>query len=372
MATIACPGCGLPREESEVGATPCPVCASAPALPVAVPPPGRARKKPAADPTDGLPADVSELNAPGASFPARASERGSRAPLVAATFLVGALCGVGGVLGFQKIDWPKGDEPPEVAAAPKTDAPSGSVSLPLAPMPHEPVPKPLAFGPGPGDDPEAKANPLPGRAPNADPNLEPDAKVVPPAPPGRVTTHEINEPDNIYSVPVMKKGEHIVLKGKVKTLRVHGLDAGAILNASGLEASVITVTGKIDNRSKLVLNAPGGTVNLSAKVDARSIVEITAPGGEVRFTAQTTPTREGSKIDNGSTVAITARTIEFKGDITGAETKVSLILTRNAWLKVASINGQALVEYKSQVAGWSPPDVIVGPVAATATFRKIE
>src|SRR5436305_22338 len=103
MATVACPGCGLPRVESELGAKPCPVCDAAPATGGSRPP--LARKKHDPDPTAGLPADVSELYAPDAPRPARARSPATSPRLVfgAAAFLLGALCGVGGVLGFQAL-----------------------------------------------------------------------------------------------------------------------------------------------------------------------------------------------------------------------------------------------------------------------------
>jgi hypothetical protein len=359
MATVACPGCGLPRVESELDTKPCPVCASAPAAP-AVP---RAKPKPK-DPTDGLPADASELYAPDAPSPIRAagySHGGSKLVFGAVAFLLGALCGVGGVLGVQALDRSEAKpNEPEVAAK-QAETPALSLALgprlpEVAPMPHEPTPKPV----------EPELDP--------DPELGPNVKQIKPPLPGHVETHEFNEPMDVYSVPVLKKGEHVVLKGKekVRALRVHGLDAGAVLDASDLDAAVITVTGRIDNGAKLKLNALNGTVHISGKIDNKSEVTITAPGGEVKFMVATTPTRDGSKIDNGSTVAVTARVIEFKGDITGTDTRVSIVLTRNAWLKVAQVNGRAVVEYKSQVAAWSPPDVIVGPVAPGATFRKTE
>lgn len=360
MATVACPGCGLPRVESELDTKPCPVCAAAPAAP-ATP---RTKPKPK-DPTDGLPADASELYAPGAPSPIRAVSHshagGSKLVFGAVAFLLGTLCGVGGVLGVQALDRsePKFNEP-EVVAKP-TDTPAIPLALgprlpEVAPMPHEPAPKLV----------EPELDP--------DPELGPNVKQIRPPLPGHVETHEFNEPMDVYSVPVLKKGEHVVLKGKekVKALRVHGLDAGAVLDASELDAAVITVTGRIDNGAKLKLNAPNGTVHISGKIDNKSDVTIAAPGGEVKFMVETRPNREGSKVDNGSTVAVTARVVEFKGDITGTGTRVSIVLTRNAWLKVAQVNGRAVVEYKPQVAGWSPPDVIVGPVAPGATFRKIE
>lgn len=357
MATVACPGCGLPRDGAEVGATPCPVCASTPATGNA---PATPRKKPAADPTAGLPADASELNAPRTRRAAKHSPGGGSRVLFVGTvtFLLGTLFGAGCVLGFRAINWPQlnKDEPevatkPEEEPAPTPHAPRGPA---IAPMPHEPGLKPIVIVPS--DDPE------------------PDFKLAqPPPPPGRITLVELNQPEAIYAVPFpMKKGEHVVLKGKVKTLRVTGLDAGAILDASALEASIVTVTGKIDNRSTLKLNAPNGTIHVTGKIDGKSVVEINALGGEVKFMLPTTPTREGSKIDGGSTVSVTARMAEFKGDITGTDTKVTVILTRSAILKVAAISGRATVEYKSQAAGWSPPDVTVGFVSPTAIFRKIE
>lgn len=380
MATVECPGCGLPRVESELGDRPCPVCDAQPVAPAA----SRARPKATEpDPTQGMPADVSELYAPGApraNAPAHAG--GSRTAVGAVAFALGALCGIGGVLGVQAIDWskPKADAT-EVAARPSEEppapAPATAAQPPAPPGDANPTPppKPAVAPPQPAVTPTGTPAPKP-KAPavetQPDPELGPDVKQIKAPLPGHVTTHEFNDPKDVYSVPALRRGEHVVLKGKVKKLHVHALDAGAVLDASGLEVSVVTVAGKIDGRSKLKLRAPNGAVQISSKIDGGSEVTIDAPEGEVKFTAQTTPRNEGSKIDNGSTVAITARVVEFKGDVTGADTKVSLTLTRNAWLKVASVSGKATIEYKSQVAGWSPPDVSVGPVAPTATFRKVE
>ncbi len=360
MATVACPGCGLPRAETEVGATPCPVCASAPMPATGMP---SAKQKASPDPTAGLPADASELNAPGARASAKRPS-GGRSPLLfvgTVTFLLGTLFGAGCVLGFRAINWPQlNKDEPEVATKPEEEpAPTGGSRPPLArtevaPMPHEPAVKPLVFGPELPDEPE------------------PEVKQVKIPLPGHLETHDFNDPKDTHSVPVLKRGEHVVLRGKVNSLRLHGLDAGATLDASKLEAATIIVTGKIDGRSTLKLNAPNGVVQISGKIDGRSIVEITAPGGEVKFMLPTTPTREGSKIDNGSTVSVTGRIVEFKGDITGIDTKVSVVLTRSALLKVASVSGKAAVEYKSQAAGWSPPEVTVGFVSPTATFRKVD
>lgn len=358
MAMVACAECGLPRVESELGTKPCPVCAAAPVT--AVP---RAKKAAEPDPTAGMAADASQLYT---DAPRAAS--GSRFALGAVAFALGVLCGGAGLFAVQSIGWPKGGAPEaEAAAAPKDESPEPSnpapatpevkpapkppESKPTAPKPPEPAPKSVAGGPSP--------TPEPG-----------DAKQIKLPAPGQQETHAYDDPAGVYSVPALTKGEYVVLKGKVMGLRVHGLDAGATLDASELDASQITVTGRIDGASKLLLRAPGGTVHFSGAVDGKSEVTVAAAAGTVKFLVPTAEGNEGSKIDGGSKVTITGRTVEFKGDIAGDGTKVSVNLTRNAWLKFASLSGKATLEYRLQVVGQSPPDVVAGKVAPGATFRS--
>jgi hypothetical protein len=370
MATVACPGCGLPRAESELETTPCPLCAQAKVPAKAQ----RAKPTLAPDPTAGLPSDVSELDSPGTPHepPRRSTGSASRLRFAAVVFVLGALCGIGGIIGYQALERTQAlPDGPELAAG-STDstpgAPGASESRgpALAPMPHEPGAQVLAKVATTPEPPEPEPKPLQ--------PLQPQPPQPPP-PPGRVTVIDLGpDPPPLFTIPfAMKKGEHVVLKaqGKLKVLRVNGLDAGAVLDASGVDAATVQVGGRIDNGSTLKLKATNGQVTFGAKVDHKSIVEIDAPGGDVKFTG-TPGAPEVTKIDNGAAVTITARVVEFKGDIGGADTKVSIVLTRSAWLKVASVSGRATVEYKSQMAAWSPPDVIVGSVAPGATFRKIE
>jgi hypothetical protein len=330
------------------------VCDAAP-LPEAAP-----RPQEAPDPTAALPADASQLYAPGPNRAVGAAGRPRVLLVGAVAFLLGALCGVGGLLGVRAaLDRPAPQTAePESVALPKFDplasrapapAPRKPAAPEVAPMPHEVIDKPVAM---------------------TEPEPEAEFRLPQPLPePGVVVTHTINKPDDTYPIPAMKRGERVVLKGKVKTLRVHGLDAGSVLDASGLEAAVVTVTGKIDNGSTLKLHAPRGVVHLTAKVDNFSSLDVRAPEGEVRFMLPTTDRREGSKIDNGSKVAITARAVEFRGDIAGNNTRVAVTLTRSGFLKVASVGGKAAVEYRALPGPL--PDVVVGDVARTATFRRL-
>ena len=152
-------------------------------------------------------------------------------------------------------------------------------------------------------------------------------------------------------------------------LRVNGLEEGAVLDASGLEAGSVYVSGAVAGGSVLKINCPDGVVHFPAAVGGKSLVEINAPGGQVRFVFPTAPNRPGSLIDGGAAVTILARTVDLRGDVDGADTKVTVTLTRNGSLRVAAVRGTAAVEYKAEDEKARATAEIVAP---TATFKKIE
>jgi len=330
MATVACPGCGLPRDAHSAGA-PCPVCvtADAPARAIA---PATALVRSEPDPTAGLPADSRHL--PPAP-PARAGW------LAALAFLGGALVGVAGTVGVRSLDLPPHpDAEQRPIVLPKADPvlPRSELSAAIAPHPRALLPRPIAVAP------------------------EPHAKAPPPLPIGRVTVVEFNEPDGAYTVPLgLREGEHIVLKGKLKTLRVSGLTAGCTIDATALEVSSVSVS-KVDGGAVLKLNAPRGQVQFTSKIGGGSRVEVFAPEGDVRFFGM--PAKGGVSIDGGAAVSVTARFIDLKGDITGTGTKATFALSKSGALKVPGVGGTAAVEYSG-----ARPDVTVGSVAPTASFR---
>lgn len=329
MATVACPGCGLPREAQSAGA-PCPVC-TAPDAPTRSAPAARAEP----DPTADLPADARHL-ALAPPPPARAGW------LAALAFLCGALAGVAGTVGVHSLEPPRADAEPRPIVLPKADAlvpPRTAQVVAVAPHPRAVLPQPLAIAP------------------------DPRAKVALPLPIGRVTVVEFNEPDGAYTLPTgLRKGERVILKGKLKSLRVSSLMAGGILDATALEVSSVSVS-KVDGGSVLKLNAPRGQVYFTSKVSGGSRVEVFAPDGEVRFSAL--PSKNGQSIDGGASVTVTARLIDLKGEITGADTKAAFALSKSGTLKVLGVGGTAVVEYRG-----ARPEVTVGEVAPTATFRQ--
>lgn len=345
MSMTACSGCGLPRAEDQL-ASPCPICAAGAVAAAEQPVP--VAKTVASDPTRNLPADVNAMN--------RAAVAAEGFPVWfrwAAVFGVGVAVGAAGVLAWQPMSV---NTPTDVARATPTDPrplpqlPPAVRRVEVAPVPHEPT-----VAPTPEPRPET-------------PQPQPEPKK-PEAAPDRAITIELNLPDGAYHLPfTTKKGERVVLKGKVHTLRVSGLDGGAVYDASGLEAAHVHVGSKVDGGSVLKLNAPNGKVSFAAAVVGKSSVEIVAPGGDVTFT---TPGKVGAAIDGGANVNITARTTELRGEVNGVGTRLTVSLPRLGSLKVGAVRGTATVEYRIP-DGKGTPDVSAGEVAVTAAFKKVE
>jgi hypothetical protein len=218
-------------------------------------------------------------------------------------------------------------------------------------MPHEPAP--------PSPPPELAIAPAPRVATG-------------PPPPPRIVTLDLFMPDVVYVLPSdLRKAPRVILRGKVKALKVISLDNGQVLDASGLTAETVSVSGRVGNGSVLKVNAPGGIVNINEGISGKSSVEINAPGGEVRFTRETRPGRPGSEIDGGSTVTITARRVDLRGDVNGIETRVTVNLTDDGWLWAEAVRGIATVEYRTANSP-GKPSASAGIVTPTATFRQIK
>lgn len=353
MAMIACPGCGLPREDDRAGVVPCPVCVATPAPePIAAPTTNAAPP----DPIAGLPADVSQMEAPAA----RASGRWILPVAIASAFLLGIASGMGGLLAWQG-GW-KGvaeNTPPGLTDDSVRD---------------QPARLPLAVAPWPRLQ-NISLSSLTTRATQTESGFRPKSviRVLPdPAAVARKLIIPLNQPDAAYTIPrPVEPGEHVILRGKVRMLRVNGLGPGAVVDASALEAGSIYVGGTIEGGSILRLRCPDGVVEVPAAVRGPSRLEIDAPGSSVRFLHPSTADQPGSRIDGGAIVLITARSVDLRGDVAGADTSVRVTLTRNGSLKVAAVRGAAAVEYCSENRLVPEPAANAAVVEPGATFRKI-
>ncbi|MDB5312907.1 MAG: hypothetical protein JWO38_7109 [Gemmataceae bacterium] len=377
MATISCPKCGLPRAEDLFGTIPCPLCGHAGVLS----PAQTGEDEPDTDLPWIIPEDSAHRVAPVTAgdpleLPAPLPAKGQLVPGLLIGFLVGVAAGVGGTFGWPVVrDWLPAANPSEVAQADQSpaDPPSDSSARSADPSTTPTQPDPAA---GPGAPAQTTPNPPSSPGVQGPPKeavvLGPPPEPVPlnpfrPAAPRAVRLEQADA----YG-PFMAPGDKVTARGRVKRLIVSGLEAGAVLDCSELDAKEVVVLGKIDGGSQLMVRAPGGRVSFHAKVDGRSRVEVRAPGGTVTFETPTDTTGEGSKIGGGARVDIKAKGVVFLGRITGTGTKVSVSLTTGGSLAFTEIDGPSRLEYGK--ADPDDPDPVVkrGKVGGSSVVTKVE
>lgn len=301
MPTTACLSCGLPRAEELVGVAPCPLCGSDGSPPVAV----------AAPP---VPATVAPAPPPRPVRPASRFGLG-----VAAGVLIGVGAGAGGVIGWQAR--------PTTAPAPDVEV----VEAPAPPAEPPPVPAP---SPDPAPTPVTPTPTVPTAKEKDKEKPNPFRPVGPPPP------ILLDNPDGETS-GVVRPGGHLILVGKVKRLVVPGLQAGAVLDASRLEAAEVVVVGPIDGAAKLIVRAAGGSVRLRGKVDGGSVVDVTG------------------------------RVVQFDEPIGGAGTRAIVTLTSGGELTFAAVGGSSRLEYRRANPADPAPKLVVGRVVPPGVFVAV-
>jgi hypothetical protein len=306
---------------------------------------------------------------------------------LAVGFALGALAGVGGLRAAEG-QWPfartphddntttaQADPAPQQAPAPAaTSTPPNHIAGYTPPDPSTiGVPNTTTADHGPGLMPLGTV-PVPDEprpAPQLPPMPEPvPVPQLPPLPAGQQKVIEVNEPNGVYTLPfAVQNPVRVVLKGKAKVFRLPAVGGGATVDASALDAREVHV-GRIDGGATVKLNSPEGTVTFAGKIDAQAVVDVNAPGGEVIFPAPA-PGQDGAAVDNGSKLTVTAKRVSIRGDVKGAATRVHVTLTRAGTLHIGTVQGTAVVEYRSATSGWSYSTVSVGPVAPSATVREL-
>jgi hypothetical protein len=281
-------------------------------------------------------------------------------------FVAGAATGVFGLLGWQAAFPPgsAGGSQPVVHAARPDPArePEPDAGPAIAPAPREVTRTSHATPTEPTPEP-----PQPPAAGGVQPAPIPPNPFRPAAP----LAMRLDNPDG-ETTPVIKPGGNMILRGRVKVLRVPGLESGAVLDASELEAEEVVVAGRIDGGSRLWVKAANGRVTFLAKIDNRATVDVQAPGGTVTFAHPTTPGRDGSKIDGGAVAEVTAKVVEFHGRITGDGTRVIATLTAGGRLAFAEIDGLSRLEYRKFDPDGPDPEVVKGSVRPPAVVTRVE
>lgn len=339
MATVTCPSCGLPRAPDLIDAAACPVCGTVGTGSPAPPVPDAAGLHP--PPAEAV-TETGGLHPPLARTPSTVAGP-------ALGFAAGVMVGTGGLLGWQNL--PPADrpapEPPAVAERavaveqPKTGNTRPAVAV--APVPREVVARAAA----PADRPGGLRQPPAG-------NTDPVAWVnEPPAKPAEVVPGEpaalvLDNPDGTSS-PYVRPGGTLVLRGRVGKLVVSGLDGGAVLDCSALDAAEVVVTAPVGSGSRLLARCPNGRVT------------FIPPGGTA-----------GGTIGGGAVVEVEAREVGFHARIDGDGTRVKVRLTAPGVLTLAEVDDPARVEYGPANPGGPDPKVIPGRVGPGAVVRKVD
>jgi hypothetical protein len=290
------------------------------------------------------------------------SPASSRAPRsFLAALVVFPLAGLAGY-GAWELSNTSAEQPPVgVAVAP---SPDGEAVVHVAPFPHEPAPRPSIPEPPPVEPsgakdvpPQPQPQPLPGEPPKkreGPRRLGVVMKVDPKIAPVRIFDH----PDDTAALPDLDSADQVVLKGRVRALRIGSVNGKASLDASGLVAEEVVITGDLNSDAVVKLNVPFGQVTVRGFVFGNARLTVTAPGGALLFT-------ESARISGSPTVTITAKQFEAKGRLSGAA-KVSVTLTAGGSLKLALSDEGAVVTYRKSAPGDPPPTVERGQVRGGA------
>jgi hypothetical protein len=332
MATVTCPSCGLPRAPDLIDAAACPVCGTVGAEPGAA--------GPANGPGGSHPPLAEEVSA--AVAPGRPA--GGRSPAAAVGlvgFVVGLAAGVGGTVGWQNAA-PRLAPPPQAAGPDTALGPGTRVGSPVAVIPGPPavapMPREVTARAAPPVTPPGGGSPPPAR------EGDPPAEAFPGPVPGRPAALTLDNPDGTSS-PHVRPGGTLVLRGKVKKLVVSGLDGGAVLDCSALDAAEVVVVGPVFGRSRLAVRAPAGRVTFVA---------------------------DKGTVGGGAAVEVVAKEVGLHGRVDGAGTRVAVRLADGGTLTFAEVDGPARLEYAAHPPGGPEPRVIAGRVGAGAVVRKVD
>jgi hypothetical protein len=258
------------------------------------------------------------------------------------------------------------DPAPEVAALEPGEQPPEEVHV--APFPHEPKRAETQDEPRPQDNGPAKS-PAPKPEPVAPPVpvvVEPPKRDGPrPIPvvmkidPRIQPKRHFDQPDDIAALPDLNSGDRVTITGRLRALRIGSVNGQATLDASGLVAEEIVISGDLTSDAVVKLSAPGGTVTIGGHVAGASRLTVIAPGGRVVVRA------EGGRLFGTSVTTVTAKRLDFLGKMRGSA-RLSVTLTAGGSLKLTLTEEGATVTYRRAAPADPPLKVEKGVVRGGA------
>jgi hypothetical protein len=214
----------------------------------------------------------------------------------------------------------------EVATAPPPLPPSIPADPEVSPPPRSVVPPPVVAAP-----------PVPPRKNPWNPKLAVEGPVE------RIDAKAVREKridarEGVASVSDMNRDDRLILTGTVRQLRIGTVGGNAVLDASGLAAQEIIITGDLHGRATVKLNAPDGTVSIGGHVEGNAKVVVNAPRGDVLIGAAS------GKLDGGGELTVIARSVEVRGAMAG-HAKLIVTLTGGGRVTLGTVQENASVVY---------------------------
>lgn len=239
--------------------------------------------------------------------------------------------------------------PPEAAsAAPEPVRPATSVAPP--PKPPEPAPPPLV----PSTPNDLKPDPA-GPKPTAPRPIGVVMKVDPRIAP----TRHFDHPDDTAALPDLNTADRVTLTGRVRALRIGSVNGKGSIDASGLTAEEVVITGDLNGDAVVSLHAPNGKVTVGGYVGGAARLTVVAPGGELLVLANS------GRVTGSSVVAVAAQRVDVAGRVSGGA-RLHATLTAGGALKLSFVEEGATVTYKKAAAADPPPAVEKGTVSGGA------
>ncbi|MDA1016167.1 MAG: hypothetical protein O3A00_17135 [Planctomycetota bacterium] len=249
--------------------------------------------------------------------------------------------------GVQPVDPPA---QPTVPPSEPTDEPTESIKLPAQPT-DQPVNQPT----GPFNESVEPTEPQTGPT-----DLATDKpKNTPEEEPAGIA---IDAPDGEYNAESLNEGDFVRLHGKVKTLKLSSVNGRSALDASGLEAKEIQVES-INAEATVVLNAPGGLVEIKSGINGQARVFINAAGGKVVFL-------NGCPITGNCEVTISAREVDF-GAVLGSN-KVKVVFSKGGKLRFTKMTGSSYIHYKRADPKDPPPTIEAGTLVESSECKEVD
>jgi hypothetical protein len=154
--------------------------------------------------------------------------------------------------------------------------------------------------------------------------------------PKEVRERTLNNPDGMVLVADMNRDEHLTIKGHVGLLKIGTISGNARLDASGLVAKEIIITGDVNQHAVVKLNAPRGRVTIGGHIEGNARVTANAPDGEIMVAAQS------GKLDDDAELIVVARDVDMNGRMAG-RSRLVLTLTGGGRAAIGVVEGNAVV-----------------------------